>query len=87
MFGLGKKHPFKVTLLLSGRHPYMESHEYDHFDGFKEEAFNVMATGWKDAENKGFDALRGSGVRYWSSVVKSISRPRLDSLTASASAF
>lgn len=54
MFGFGKKHPFIVTVKITGRHPYLSTGELDKFKGFKYEYVHVMARNYDHAEKLAF---------------------------------
>lgn len=68
MFGFGKKYPYVVTVLHSGRHPYMGDPTYDMFEGLKQEQTHVMATGYDDAAKRA-TAWGVQKTRSWSYTV------------------
>ena len=63
MFCKREKYPYKVTVHINGRHPYLETHELD-----KETCDVVMivpASSWKEAERLALQAsFKLGGWRY-----------------------
>ncbi len=71
-----KTSPFKVTVHLDGRHPYLDGHELDYET--RDITLTVPASSWADAENKAFEAV--VGMKWWKASVVRIERyPQLES--------
>jgi hypothetical protein len=56
-----KKYPYKVTVHIDGRHPYLESNELDTES--KDVIMTVPARNWKEAEKLALSA--STSIRGW----------------------
>lgn len=70
MFWRKEKRPYKVTVHLDGRHPYLDGNELDYET--RDVTLVVPATGWSNAAEVALEAARG--MRCWSRSVNSIER-------------
>ena len=66
-----KRYPFEVDLFLSGRHPYLESHELDYENRVITVA--VQARDWNHAERQAWVEAR-KHAPWWKCWVLAISR-------------
>ena len=68
-----KRFPYRVTVHLNGRHPYLKGNELD--GETRDVVLTVPAKDWNDAERQALSAAAGM-PRMWSWHVKSIERVR-----------
>lgn len=71
MFCRRERYPFRVTVHLDGRHPYLESTELDYET--RDVVLTVPAKNWNDAEKQAMLAARNIKNK-WSWSVTSIER-------------
>lgn len=70
MFWRKKKRPYKVSVHLDGRHPYLEGSELDY--PTRDVTLVVPATSWNNAADVAMEAVRG--MAYWRASVNHIDR-------------
>lgn len=70
MFWRKEKRPYKVSVHLNGRHPYLDGNELDY--PTRDVTLVVPATSWNHAAKVAMEAVRC--MAYWSASVNHIDR-------------
>ncbi len=58
-----KEYPYVAMLSCTGRHPYLQTHELDYFEGCKLVSVRVAARDFNHASRRA--ANLGPGIRCW----------------------